>query len=256
MSNSYEKLKYVRSCNHRRTSEYIGKIFEGFIELHGDRCSGDDQAIIGGIGWLNDMPVSIIATEKGCDMQEMIKRNFGSPSPEGYRKAKRIMEQAQKFHRPIICFIDTLGANCSMEAEKNGQAHAISECLKTMSSLKTPVISIITGEAESGGALALAVSNEVWMMEHAVYSVITPESCANILWGAEEKNKVVAEHLRLSADDALADGIIEKIIDEKGDFCFICSKIKKLLYDSLRQLKQYSGEELMEARYLRFRQIG
>lgn len=256
MRNLYDKLKYIRSCNHHRTSEYIEAIFEGFIELHGDRCRGDDSAIICGIGWINDIPVSIIATEKGKNTQEMIKRNFGCPSPEGYRKAKRIMEQAQKFQRPVICFIDTIGANCSIEAEENGQAYAISECLKTMSSLDVPVISIITGEAESGGALALAVSNEVWMMEHAVYSVITPESCANILWGTQKMSVVAAEYLRMGADEALGDGIIDKIIFDNRDFGFVCNEVKKLLYNWLQYIRQYSGKQLLEQKYLRFRQIG
>ena len=179
---AYEKVLLARAKDRPTGLSYIENIFEDFIELHGDRRFADDPAIVGGIATLHGRPVTVIAMEKGNDMRERVRRNFGAPNPEGYRKALRLMEQAEKFHRPVVCFVDTSGAFCGMGAEERGQGQAIAENLTTMAGLKTPIISVLIGEGGSGGALALALSDRVWILENAVYSVISPEGCASILW--------------------------------------------------------------------------
>ena len=211
----YERVKLARDNSRPTGLDYIRNIFHGFTELHGDRRYADDPAIVGGIAWLMSDPVTVIAIEKGHTAKERAYRNFGAPHPEGYRKALRLMKQAEKFGRPIICFVDTSGAYCGIGAEERGQGEAIAENLLEMSTLCVPIISILVGEGGSGGALALAVSDQVWMLQNSVYSVISPEGCASILWKDSSKAESAAESLKLTAEDAKSLGVIERILSEK-----------------------------------------
>lgn len=250
---AYEKVLLARAKDRPTGLSYIENIFEDFIELHGDRRFADDPAIVGGIATLKGQPVTVIAIDKGKDMRERVKRNFGSPNPEGYRKALRLMEQAEKFHRPVVCFVDTSGAFCGMGAEERGQGQAIAENLTTMAGLKTPIISVLIGEGGSGGALALALSDRVWILENAVYSVISPEGCASILWKDSKKVKDAAESLRLTAQDMLELGVVEQVIPEEKEFSLTYAKLQEELEAALSQLGQLPVEELLEQRYQRFR---
>ena len=252
---TYERVKLARD-HHRPTGlDYISNIFEGFMECHGDRCYGDDPAIVGGIARLNGNPVTVIAMEKGHTAKERVQRNFGAPHPEGYRKALRLMKQAEKFGRPVVCFVDTSGAYCGIGAEERGQGQAIAENLMELSTLCVPVISILVGEGGSGGALALAVADRVWMLQNAVYSVISPEGCASILWKDAAKAEAAAQSLRLTAEDAKSLGVIERILSEKEIG-------KKEFYDRIRALLAKEIEvlsndmDLVGKRYDRFRKIG
>ncbi len=252
---AYEKLKITRSSGRPTSISFVNHIFEDFFELHGDRRFSDDAAIIGGIAKLNGKPVTVIAIEKGTDLKDKIARNFGAPNPEGYRKALRLMKQAEKFRRPVVCFIDTSGAFCGIGAEERGQGQAIAENLMEMMDLKVPIISILIGEGGSGGALALGVSDEVWMMENAVYSVISPEGCASILWKDAKKVKEAAECLKITAQDMLKMQVIEKIFEEKPDFKDVYSDIKQNLEEKLSSLYTLPTEELLIKRYERFRKF-
>jgi acetyl-CoA carboxylase carboxyl transferase subunit alpha len=254
--NAMERVRAARANERPTAASYINNIFDEFTELHGDRRFSDDKAIIGGIGLLYDMPVSVIGIEKGVGTNDKIYRSFGSPYPEGYRKALRLFKQAEKFRRPVVCFIDTSGANCGIEAEERGQGQAIAENISELMTLKTPVISILIGEGGSGGALALGVADRVWMLENAVYSVISPEGCASILWKDQSKTALAAEKLRLTAEDMLGFNVIEKIISEKGKF-------QEEIYENIKaELKlEFSAlssdiDALLENRYARFRKIG
>lgn len=212
---AWERVKTARS-NERPTSiDYIGGIFDRFLELHGDRMSRDDGAIVSGIATVHGIPVTVIGQQKGRNMKQNIKRNFGMPYPEGYRKALRLMKQAEKFHRPIICFIDTPGAFCGIEAEERGQGEAIARNLFEMSSLKTPILSIVIGEGGSGGALALAVANEVWMLENSTYSILSPEGFSSILWKDSRRADEAAAIMKITADDLYNLKIINKVIPEQ-----------------------------------------
>lgn len=252
---AYARVKLARDNQRPTGLDYVRNIFHGFIELHGDRRYGDDPAVVGGIGKLNETPVTVIAIEKGHTAKERTYRNFGAPQPEGYRKALRLMKQAEKFGRPIICFVDTSGAYCGIGAEERGQGQAIAENLLEMSTLCVPIISILIGEGGSGGALALAVADRVWMLQNAVYSVISPEGCASILWKDAERAADAAESLKLTAEDAKRLGVIERIMSEKEIG-------KKEFYDRVRvllakELHELSGDiDLVQKRYNRFRQIG
>ena len=251
----YERVKIARSSDRPTGLDYIQNIFKGFIEFHGDRRHADDPAIVGGIARLNGTPVTVIAIEKGHTARERAKRNFGAPHPEGYRKALRLMKQAEKFGRPIVCFIDTSGAYCGISAEEGGQGQAIAENLTEMSTLCVPIISILIGEGGSGGALALAVADRVWMLQNAIYSVISPEGCASILWKDPSKADAAAASLKLTAEDAKSLGIVEKILSEKeiGKKEFY-ERIRTILTEELRTL---SGDlDLTGSRYERFRRIG
>lgn len=252
---AYEKVKLARSSKRPTGSDYIRNLFQGFIELHGDRRYGDDPAVVGGIARFKDTPVTVIAVEKGHSIREHVYRNSGAPSPEGYRKALRLMKQAEKFGRPVICFVDTSGAYCGADAEERGQGQAIAENLMEMSTLCVPVISLIIGEGGSGGALALSVADRVWMLENAVYSVISPEGCASILWKESGRAKEAAESLKLTALDALKLGVIEEIIPETaiGTECFY-EDIRQRLTRELKVLQ--NDPELLQKRYVRFRKIG
>lgn len=251
----YERVKLARLNSRPTGMDYIRHIFTNFIEFHGDRRYADDPAIIGGIARLNGRPVTVIAIEKGHTAKERAMRNCGAPHPEGYRKALRLMKQAEKFGRPIICFIDTSGAFCGIEAEQRGQGQAIAENLMEMSTLCVPIISILIGEGGSGGALALGVADKVWMLQNAVYSVISPEGCASILWKDSSLAEKAAESLKLTAEDAKSFGIIERILAEKdlGKNEFY-NKIKVLLCDELKELS--IEPDLVQKRYDRFRHIG
>lgn len=257
---AYKRVAAARAKGRPTGSDFIGHIFEGFVELHGDRRFADDKAIVAGVAMLNDMPVTVIAIDRGKDTKEKIKRNFGSAHPEGYRKALRQMKLAEKFNRPVICFIDTSGAYCGIGAEERGQAQAIAENLMEMMTLKVPIISIFTGEGESGGALGLAVADEVWMLENAVYSVISPEGCASILWKDASKTKEASECLKLTAEELLNLKVVERSIrepkDPKEGFEKVYQRLRRDLYSALCQGKKLSPEELVERRYQRFRRMG
>ena len=252
---AYGRVKLARDSQRPTGLDYIRKIFKGFIELHGDRRYSDDPAIVGGIARLNDQPVTVIAIEKGHTAKERTHRNFGAPHPEGYRKALRLMKQAEKFGRPVICFVDTSGAYCGVGAEERGQGQAIAENLMEMSTLCVPVITILIGEGGSGGALALAVADRVWMLQNAVYSVISPEGCASILWKDPEKAETAAASLKLTAEDAKSLGVIERILSENDIG-------KKEFYDRIRMMLTEELEELIrdvdltQNRYERFRKLG
>ena len=251
----YERVKLARDNSRPTGLDYIKNIFQGFLEFHGDRCYADDHAIVGGIAKLNGQPVTVIAIEKGHTAKERTYRNFGAPNPEGYRKALRLMKQADKFGRPIICFIDTSGAYCGIGAEERGQGQAIAENLMEMSILCVPVISVLIGEGGSGGALALAVADRVWMLQNSVYSVISPEGCASILWKDAAQAETAAASLKLTAEDAKSLGVIERILSEKdiGKKEFY-ERIRTLLTEELQELSD--DVDLISKRYDRFRRIG
>ena len=252
---AYSRVKLARDSKRPTGLDYIRHIFKDFYEFHGDRRFGDDPAIVGGIARLKGQPVTVIAIEKGHTAKERTFRNFGAPQPEGYRKALRLMKQAEKFGRPVICFVDTSGACCGIGAEERGQGQAIAENLLEMSTLCVPVISLLIGEGGSGGALALAVADRVWMLENAVYSVISPEGCASILWKDAAKAEMAASSLKLTAEDAQRYGVIEKILSERD-------MGKKEFYDRIAQLLAEELEELSrdvdltQHRYDRFRKLG
>ena len=250
---SYERVIAARDKKRSTSLDLINGIFEEFLEMHGDRRFADDKAIVTGIAYLNNTPVTVIGIEKGHSIRERSMRNFGSSHPEGYRKALRQMKLAEKFNRPVICFIDTSGAYCGIGAEERGQGQAIAENLMEMSTLKTPIISIIIGEGGSGGALGLAVANEVWMLENATYSVISPEGCASILWKDSTKAPEAAECLKLTAQDLLELKIIDKIITESE---LLIDGLRSQLTASLEKYGKMKAEKLIEHRYKRFREIG
>ena len=252
---AYEKLLAARSKDRPTFSAYLKEIFNNFYEFHGDRRFGDDRAIVGGIAYLNDLPVTVIGLEKGIDTKDKILRNFGSAHPEGYRKALRLMKQAEKFERPIICFIDTSGAYCGIGAEERGQGQAISENIAEMINLKVPIISIVIGEGGSGGALGLSVTDEIWMLENSVYSVISPEGCASILWKDSKRAKEAADCLKITSDDLLKLGIIDRIISEE-DNNDILSNLKELLVSSIDELKNKDTKEMLKNRYSKYRNMG
>ena len=255
---SWEIVQKAREPKRPTFRYYIEHVFHDFKELKGDRLYGDDPAIICGLAYLRDMPVTLIGHEKGRNTKERVHHNFGMPHPEGYRKALRLMKQAEKFGRPIICFIDTPGAYCGIEAEQRGQAEAIAQNLKVMSELETPIISIVIGEGGSGGALALGIADKMYMLENTYYSVISPEACASILWKDVSLAQKASELLRSSAEDLydflLIDGIIEE--EEGGENLSTAKKVEEVIFQALLELKETSIEEILLQRYQKFRQIG
>ena len=257
MATAYERVRIARGAKRPTGMDYLQNVFHGFFELHGDRRYADDPAIVGGLAYLGATPVTVIAIEKGHTAKERVQRGFGAPQPEGYRKALRLMREAEKFHRPVVCFVDTSGAGCNVGAEERGQGEAIAECLTTMSALQTPVLSILIGEGGSGGALALAAGDRVWMLENAVYSVISPEGCATILWKDASKAEQAAEELKLTADDALALGVVESVIPEVGlgEPEFYDALAQRLMRE-IDALTEMPIQELLAARYARFRRFG
>ncbi len=257
--NSYVKLKTARKNGRPTGSAYIEKIIDYPIEFHGDRRFGDDLAIMGGVGFLEGKPVTFLAMEKGKDLESRLVRNFGCPKPEGYRKALRLMKQAEKFHRPVICFVDTLGAYPGADAEERGQGQAIAESILEMMGLKVPVISVVIGEGGSGGALALASANRVMILENAVYSVISPEGCASILWKESTQENVAkaAECLHITAQDMKDFEVAEEIIPEDFEnFSKMCEDMKTILTTAIQELSALSEEEIVRQRYQRFRKFG
>ncbi|WP_131923423.1 acetyl-CoA carboxylase carboxyltransferase subunit alpha [Hazenella coriacea] len=258
---TWQKVQITRHLSRPTTMHYIRTIFTDFMELHGDRLYGDDPAIVGGIAKLDGRPVTVIGHERGEDTKDKIARNFGLPHPEGYRKALRLMQQANKFQRPIICFIDTQGAHPGVEAEERGQSEAIARNLREMAGFSVPIICVVTGEGGSGGALAISVGNRLLMLEHAYYSVITPEGAAAILWRDAAKAQEAAEALKITSADLKSLGVVDQIINEaKGgahrDPQLQSTLIKKAIVDHLNQLLPLTPEELIEDRYKKFAKIG
>lgn len=251
----YDRVKTARESGRPTGVDYIQNVFTDFIELHGDRRYGDDSSVVAGIARLDGLSVTVIAIERGHNAKERVARNFGSPNPEGYRKALRLMKQAEKFGRPVICLIDTSGARCGIGAEERGQGQAIAENLMEMSTLCVPIVSVLIGEGESGGALALAAADRVWMLQNAVYSVISPEGCASILWKDAAKASEAAQSLRLTAADARSLGVIERIVSEEnlGRQAFY-DRFRKLLFEEVTALSR--DPDLVSRRYERFRRIG
>lgn len=257
----WDRVQIARLPNRPTTLDYISFLFEDFFECHGDRTFADDEAIVSGVAKFKGLPVTVIGHQRGKDTKENIRRNFGMPHPEGYRKALRLMKQADKFRRPIICFIDTKGAYPGKAAEERGQSEAIARNLFEMAGLRVPVICIVIGEGGSGGALALGVGNRIYMLENSTYSVISPEGAAAILWKDASFAKNAAETMKITAPDLKELGIIDEIIPEiKGgahkDVKKQAEEIEKLLKTSLQELLKLSEEELIADRYHRFRTIG
>ena len=251
---AYDKVMLARSKGRPTGTSFIENVFDSFIELHGDRRFGDDPAVVGGIATLDGMPVTVIAIEKGIDTKERLKRNFGMPNPEGYRKALRLMKQAEKFRRPVVCLVDTSGAYCGLGAEERGQGQAIAENLTELSALTVPVVSILIGEGGSGGALALALADRIWILENAIYSVISPEGCASILWKDAKRVKDAAECLKLTAKDMQELGVVEQVISEE-DISAAYSQVRSMLSEELPGLMSLPVKELLGARYERFRRF-
>ena len=257
---AWEHVLAARRADRPVGSDYIRALFSEFYEFHGDRRFGDDPALIGGIGLFEGVPVTVIAQEKGRNTRENVLRNFAMPSPEGYRKALRLMKQAEKFHRPVICFVDTPGAFCGMEAEERGQGEAIARNLFEMSGLKTPVLSIVIGEGGSGGALAMAVADEVWMLENSIYSILSPEGFASILWKDSHKAKEAAAVMRLTAADLQKHGMVERVFEEPEDLTIetlpeLTLKMDRCMKIFFRKQLAMTGDEIAEMRYRRFRAL-
>ena len=253
---AWERQCLIREKNRPTVNDYIPLIFEEFYELHGDRHYGDDAALMGGIARIDGMPVTVLAEVKGRDLNENKKTNFAMPHPEGYRKALRLAKQAEKFHRPVICFIDSPGAFCGIEAEE-----AIAKNIMEFMRLKTPVTSVVLGEAGSGGALALGVCDRLAMLENALYSVISPRGCASILWKDASKEQEACEVLKMTAEDMVEFGIAEAIIDEPNgsahyDVYKIAENIKEFLVETLKENSSKNIDILLEERYSKFRKIG
>ncbi len=255
---AYDRVCAARAKGRPTAMDYISHIFTSFTELHGDRRFGDDRAVVAGLAFLQGMPVTVIGTEKGHETKEKVARNFGSAHPEGYRKALRQMKLAEKFRRPVVCIVDTSGAYCGLGAEERGQGQAIAENLIEMMTLRVPVISLLIGESGSGGALALAVADQVWMMENAFYSVISPEGCASILWKDATKAREASECLKLTAQDLLTMGVVERVIPEPqgNDFSKIYDWLQGELLKTLEETAALPVEEMLERRYQKFRKIG
>lgn len=257
---AWERVQTARSADRPTALDFIYEIFDDFQEFHGDRHYGDDGATVGGIAYLDGCPVTVIGQQKGRTTKENIKRNFGMPSPEGYRKALRLMKQAEKFHRPIINFVDTPGAYPGLEAEEHGQGEAIARNLFEMASLKVPVLSIVIGEGGSGGALALAVANEVWMMENATYTILSPEGFASILWKDSKLAPEASELMKVTAMELQKLGLVERIIPEpepvnRGNLLSVSRYMQGQIRGFLYRNYEKSGDELAEERYERFRKM-
>lgn len=257
----WQRVQMVRHSRRPTTLDFIELIFDDFVELHGDRTFRDDPAIVGGIALLDGRPVTVIGPQKGRDTKENIRRNFGLPHPEGYRKAIRLMEQAEKFGRPIITLIDVVGAYPGIEAEERGQGVVIAQSIRRMSYLETPIVCVVTGEGGSGGALAIGVGNRVLMLENAWYSVISPEMCAQILWRDAKRAPEAAQSLRLTAKDLLELGVIDEVIAEPlggahRDPASVGQAIKEAITRHLAELDALGPKELVEERLARYRKLG
>ena len=261
IKSTWEKVRFVRSKERPTSLDYISKLFANFVELSGDRTIGDDSAIVAGLAEFNGYPITIIGQQKGKrTIQEAISRNWGMSSPAGYRKALRLIKQAEKFHRPVVCLIDTIGAACNKEAEEYGQGWIIASLLEELSTIKTPIVSIIVSEGNSGGALALAVGNEVWMLENAVYSILTPEGYASIVWKDNLRAPEAAGLMKIEAEDLLNLGVIDKIIYEDEPVTIenmdsVCEELKKQIGLFLEKYKKISPVKVAEERYRKFRKF-
>ena len=263
----FQRVRLSRHFERPQLLDYITGFVTDFVELHGDRCFRDDPAIVGGLGRFNSEPVAIVGHQRGRSTQERVERNFGMPQPEGYRKAQRLFQVAEKFNVPLLLFIDTQGAYPGMEAEARGQAEAIAKSLFVLAGLRTPIVSTVIGEGGSGGALALGICDRLLMLENSTYSVITPEGCASILWGKSDAEKVgeyaqvAAEALKLTAQDLSEAGIVDEVIREPSggahrDHARTTELVGQSIAKQLAELSALSIEELLEARYVKFRQIG
>lgn len=258
---AWDRVYLARHPRRPKAQDYLKRLFHTFYELHGDRCYGDDRAIIGGIAMFEQTPVTVIAQAKGRDLQENMKRNFGMPNPEGYRKALRLAKEAEKFHRPIITFVDTSGAYPGKGAEERGQAEAIAQCLYTFSDLQTPIICIVLSEGGSGGALALSVGDRLVMLENAVYSILSPEGFASILWKDGSRAKEAAEVMKLTAYDLMDKGILDAVIEEplggaQNDIEAVCERLRAYIHASLEELQKAKMPALLAQRYEKYRNIG
>ena len=262
MSNpTWDRVQLARHPKRPHTLDYIGSIFTGFSELHGDRFFGDDAAIIGGFAFLDAQPVMVIGQEKGRDTKQKLHRNFGMPKPEGYRKAMRLMRMADKFNRPIVTFLDTMGAYPGIDAEERGQAEAIANNLREMARLGVPVVTIVIGEGGSGGALGLGIANRVYMLENAYYSVISPESCAAIIYRDSGRAADAAKALRLTAADLKQLNLIDGTIQEPAEGAHTnlektAEAVKKTIVAALSELASLSRQQLVDERYNKFRRMG
>jgi acetyl-CoA carboxylase carboxyl transferase subunit alpha len=258
---AWQRTQLARHPKRPRTLDYIRLLIEDWIELHGDRVFGDDKAVVGGLGRFDGQSVVMIGHQKGRDTRENLARNFGMPHPEGYRKALRLMQLAEKFGKPLLAFIDTPGAYPGLGAEERGQAEAIARNLREMAGLRTPVVAIVIGEGGSGGALAIGVGNRVLMLEYAIYSVISPEGCAAILWGDRARAPEASELMRITAPDLRRLGVIDAVVPEPvggahRDWEGAAATLRAAIREHLWSLKSKSGEELVRERYEKFRKIG
>ncbi len=257
----WQITQLARHIDRPKTFHYLQTIFENFIELHGDRAFGDDPAIIGGISKFNGRSVVCIGHQKGADAKEMVYRNFGMPHPEGYRKALRLMKMAENFQKPIITFIDTPGAYPGVGAEERGQAEAIARNLRSMVALRTPILTLVIGEGGSGGALAIGIGDRILMLEYSIYSVISPEGCAAILWKDGKKGEVAAESLRLTARDLKQLGVVDEVVAEPlggahRDPLAMSEILKEAVERNLKEIEKMKIDELLELRYEKFRKLG
>lgn len=257
---AWDRVQIARGTGRPTSLDFISAIFNRFMELHGDRVSRDDGAIVAGLAMIDDIAVTVIGQQKGRSIKQNIKRNYGMPNPDGYRKALRLMKQAEKFGRPIICFIDTPGAFCGIEAEERGQGEAIARNLYEMSGIKVPILSIVIGEGGSGGALALGVGNEVWMLENATYSILSPEGFASILWKDSKRANEAAEVMKITALDLKELKIVERIIPENEALCVenmepVACQIRTDIVDFINRYKVKTKEEIVAQRYERFRNM-
>ncbi len=257
---AWERVEIARKPKRKTSLDYINSIFDDFIELHGDRNFKDDKAIVCGLAKIGKQNFTVIAEQKGRTTKENIERNFGMPNPESYRKAIRFMKQAEKFNRPVITFIDTKGAYPGLGAEERGQGEAIAKSMFEMAKLKVPVISIVIGEGSSGGALAIGVANKVFMLENAIYSILSPEGYSSILWKDSSRFKEAAEKMKLTAKDLYSLKIIDKIINEpikmeEEDFAKVSEDIKKAIKKEISRMNKLSKEDVIEERYAKFREI-
>ncbi|WP_087066158.1 acetyl-CoA carboxylase carboxyltransferase subunit alpha [Intestinibacillus massiliensis] len=249
-------MRIIHDPKRPTIDDYVNTLLDHFVELHGDRFYADDAAICAGIGTLAGIPVTVIGHRKGKTTEGNLAANFGMPHPEGYRKALRLAHQAEKFGRPVICIVDTPGAFCGIGAEERGQGEAIARSLAEFMNLRTPVISIVTGEGGSGGALALAVADRVLMLENAIYSVISPRGCASILWKDASRELEAAERLRITADDLLEFGVIESIINEGANVASLMRNVKRALLENIQYLQEEPLDVLLQKRYEKFRKVG
>ncbi len=258
---AWERVEIARNSNRKTSLDYIDKVFDEFIELHGDRCFSDDKSIVGGLAKIDNQNYTVIAEQRGRTTKENIERNFSMPNPESYRKAIRLMKQAEKFNRPVITFIDTKGAYPGIGAEERGQGEAIAKSMLEMAGLKVPILSIVIGEGSSGGALAIGVANKIVMLENSIYSILSPEGYASILWKDSSRAKEAAEIMKLTSYDLLDLKIIDKIIDEETDdleknLNKVSQALRKEIKSFVKEYMQKNPSQIIEDRYQKYRNIG